>query len=763
MAISEDEVRKSFARVKEDILQLKRSVNKQAFAGEETGRALGNLLQKDEFYAFIKRLGSKIEELENQFPSKSDSEDVQELASELREEISGLRKAVERKDELAGEIQQVRKLQGKVLELEGLSIPKPEFSREISRLKAELSSLRSETSAKSSELSSSASSLAGSLAKLTKDLTDFGARLNSLATRAVVKDDISSFTERIESSSQEMSRGFASLKRDFDKKAHDVDRKVSFVGSFEDKLSSLGEKLASAETAIAAINESLSRKFIDKHNFEKSVAELRSKLNETRQLVDSSMSEVNLDDYVTRRSLKQQLSSVSDSVPAAVDSALSSKLSSVEEQLRSLKSQLDSLQRASGQRHTRDISKLREEIERFSSEFVQFSDFASKLDRLQKSSEDAWNDAKKEMKRQRELLEERLRSLESHYRSSNDSLKAELDELRSQTKSLSKADAAAKVEMAKISTSAAKVAAKTATELLEEAGEEERAVRKPGKGLSPLAVSIVIVALLILGSLAYVVLKGQEAGVTPTNITQNISLPEEAPAEAAPQPQPTPVPGAEAAEQIVEEAEVVEVTPPAEAEEIAAANITVPEAPAELVANVSENISVAVPNVSVESVPVTEDKNKKCKEELECTKRSDSGYWFDCYFDESLMDCRCFVGSIEKCPQLLVENESVAASAPPAEGAKEEEKGKTPGLRYYGAVAFVVLVVLFFAYRMLFVKEEKTEKATEQQREKGKEQKESKSEKAAAKKQEKEKEKPAKAESEDEDVIDLEEFFEKKS
>ncbi|MBI2580333.1 hypothetical protein HYV85_00825, partial [Candidatus Woesearchaeota archaeon] len=443
--------------------------------------------------------------------------------------------------------------------------------------------------------------------------------------------------------------------------------------------------------------------------------------------------------------------SVSDSVPAAVASALSSKLSSVEEQLRSLKSQLDSLQRASGQRHAKDISKLREEVERFSSGLAQLGDFDSKLDRLQRSSEDSWNDAKKEVKRQRELLEERLRSLESHYRSSNDSLRAELDELRSQIKSLSKADAAARVEMAKISTSAAKVAAKTATELIEEAEEEAKESRESkegrrGKGLSPLAVSIIIVALLVFGSVAYVVFKGPEAEVTP-------------------QPQPMPVPGTEVAEQVVEE---VEVTPPAEAEEIAAANITqnvtAPEAPA-ILTNVSENVSVeAVPNVSVEPVPVIEDKNRKCKEELECTKRSDSEYWFDCYFDESLMDCRCFVGGISKCPQLLVENESVAAAQ--AEGEKGGEKGKASGLRYYGAVVFVVLVVLFFAYRMLFVKEEKTEKVAEQQREKGKEQKESKAEKAAARKQEKGKEKgekPAKAEGEDDDVIDLEEFFEKKS
>ncbi|MEK6837044.1 MAG: hypothetical protein AABX69_00195, partial [Nanoarchaeota archaeon] len=645
-----------------------------------------------------------------------------------------LKKAVERKDELAEEIRQVRKLQGKVLELEGLSVPKPEFSNEVARLKADLSSLKSATSVSSIGLHSSTSSLANSLAKLTRDLTEFGARLNSLVTQAVVKDDISSFTERIESSSQEISRGFSSLKRD-------VDKKVSFVSSFEEKLSSLGEKFAAAENAIAAINENLSRKFVDKHNFEKSLTELRSKLNETKQLIESSMSEVNLDDYVTKRLLK---------------------------------SQLDSLQKDAGKQHEKDVSKLREEIERFWSEFAQFGDFASKLDRLQRSSEDAWNDAKKEIKRQRELFEERLRSLESYYRSSNDSLKAELDELRSQIKSLSKADAAAKVEMAKITTSAAKVAAKTAAELIEEAEEEAKEVRevgegRRGKGLSPLAVSIIIVALLVFGSVAYVVIKGsgEAIKVAPAinvTVTENVTLPLP---EIIPAPEPAPVPEEKPQPYVTRPSEISPITPTPVP---VAANVS--ENISEVVANVSANVSqpqpprpeVNVSNVSVEPVLTLEERNEKCKEELECTKRSAVEYWFDCYFDESNQQCRCFVGTIDNCPHLKKAEEVEQPNLTNATAAPVEVKGEAVSSWYYALVAFVVFVVLFFAYRTLFVKEEKEkpEKEAERQRRDEKEPKESKAEKTA-KKQEKEKEKPSKVESEeDEDVIDLEEFFEKK-
>ena len=46
LAISEEEVRKSFTKVKDDILQLKRSINNQALAGEEIGTSLSDFLQK---------------------------------------------------------------------------------------------------------------------------------------------------------------------------------------------------------------------------------------------------------------------------------------------------------------------------------------------------------------------------------------------------------------------------------------------------------------------------------------------------------------------------------------------------------------------------------------------------------------------------------------------------------------------------------------------------------------------------------------------
>ncbi len=743
--LSEEEVRKSFARVKEDILQIKRSINKQLFSVEEMSKAAGNALGKEEFYAFIKRLGSKIEELENSFPAKSDKEDVDELASGIREEVAALRKLLQQRDDIAGEVREVRSLKGKVLELDGSSVSKAEFSKEAAKLKAELFAVKAASKTAATTASSSLDSLSSSLSKLSSSLADLGSKLNSLAAKAVVKNDIAAFTDRIESSHQEAMRGFSALKRD-------VDKKTAFASTVEEKLLAFSEKLVESENAISSMSAHVSKKLVDKSAFEKSIGELRSKLNDAQKLIESSTSEVNFDDYATKRSVKQQLSSISESV-----SAVPSRVSSVEEQLGSLKSQLDSVQKSVQKQLGReaqkfaaakDIEKVREELEKVSSSFIPPGDFYSKLDRMEGSSAKAFDDFKKEIRRQRELFEERLKSLESYYRSSNETLKAEVERLRSSIKALSKADDKARAEMAKISTSAAKAAAKTAADLIEEAEEETKDGKegRRGKGLSPLAVSVIIVALLLVGSVSYVLLKGGEkAPVQPVQPQENFTQPIIPPIAAEPATTPEPEQTVEPAEPVAQQPE----QPPEQPEE--EQQLPEPEASnATANATIPSNISAAV---NESKAPGSD---SECRELLECQQRADGQFGFDCYFDNASSLCRCFVGGIEKCPQLLVENETARVNESAMEG-KEEAKGKAPSVRYYGIVAFIVLVVAFFAYRTLFVKEEGEEK-----KEEGAE-KAVKAEKPREKPKAKEGKEPEKPSAdEDDDVIDLEEFFEKK-
>ena len=328
MAISEDEVKKSFARVKEDILQVKRSLNKQLFSVEGINKSLPNVLGKEEFYAFVQRLGSKIEELEGAFAVKSDREDVGELASDLRAEISTVRKLVERRDDLSDEVREARNLKGRLLELEGSAVSKSEFSKEAAKIRSEISTIRSAEATTSSALAS----VSSSLSRLTKDLAGLSSMLNSLAAKAVAKEDISSFTERMESSHNEASRQFASLKRN-------VDKRISLLDTAEERISALSEKLAAAENSVVNLSNTVSKRLVDRQTFEKAVSELRSKLDDARRVLEDSISEVNLDDYVTKRSLSQ-------------------KFTGVDEQLKLLTGHLDSVQKSAEKQLGSELQKL---------------------------------------------------------------------------------------------------------------------------------------------------------------------------------------------------------------------------------------------------------------------------------------------------------------------------------------------------------------------------------------------------------------------
>ncbi len=703
MAVSEEEVKTSFARAKEDILQVKRSLNKQLLSVEQLQKSLSESLGKEEFYAFVKRLGSKIEDIENSFAFKSDTDDVNALSSGLSQELSRLRKLIERREELTEEIRQARTLRGKVLELEGILLPRADYAKDSATVKADISSLKSSTASGRSGLSS----LADSISKVSGSLAALEGRVNSLSASAAAKAEISPFTERIESSYAEMSRSFSALKRD-------VDKRISSLDSVEDKLSSLFDRLAAAESAIAGLGESSQKRYADRASSENAFSELKAQLSDTRKLLESSISDVNMDDYVTKRSLKQQLSSVSESAASSV----ASRLAELEGRLSSLAEQVNSSQKGIEKRISKDLGRFAESmavkrlgdaLQNMESRFIPAADFYSKIQRIEESSAHSSDDFRKELKKQRELFEDKVKSLEAHHRSAEDMLKEETGRLRSHVKDLLRAGEHAKTEMARISVNAAKTAAKTATEILEEL-EREVPEKRRRRGFPAIAASVVIIALLVLGSLAYVAIKwpGEQA----------------APNEASPVVPLQPAPNASGWQA---SPSLPNITP-------------LPTA--------KSNNYAHSPKVPANTTAPA-DRNKACRDELECTAKDGGQYWFDCYFDKVLQDCRCFVGSISNCPKLLVVNESEGNET----GAHEEapEAGKRHGARYFGIAAFVIAVVAFLAYRALFVKD--AEDADE------KPSKPARAEKQPEKQKPKEPEKEA---AEDDDVIDLEEFFEKK-
>ena len=80
----QDDVKKAFSNVKDDILNLKRSVNRELLAVEEIGGKLQTVVAKEEFYSFIKRLGERLEKIEaNLYVYSSYENDIKEVEHAL--------------------------------------------------------------------------------------------------------------------------------------------------------------------------------------------------------------------------------------------------------------------------------------------------------------------------------------------------------------------------------------------------------------------------------------------------------------------------------------------------------------------------------------------------------------------------------------------------------------------------------------------------------------------------------------------------------
>jgi chromosome segregation ATPase len=739
LVLSEEEVRKSFARVKDDILQIKRSLNKQLFSVESLNKSVSSNLPKDEFYTFVQRLGSKMEEIENSFSLKSDKTEIKGLVFELQKEIASLRKIVEKREDITEDLKQIRSLKGKMLELEGMAVSRPDFSKEISKIKSEIDSFKIVSEGNKGEISS----LLSSISNIEKRIASIAANVNSLSSTAIPKDEMAAFTGRMELAHQDSVKGFSSLKKETDKKISEMDKKVSSIESFQEKLTSLSGKLADAERNLAEITES-SRKFAERKSVEKEIAQLNSKINETKQSFESSVSEVNIEEYVTKRALKQQISGLSDSIKSSVSGSVSENFRILEGEISSIRNAIGSSSENNTKQldkefqkfaQAKELNKIKEEIESLrlaDSAMVSADEFNDRIEKISGDSESTTEDFKKELKRQREMFESKLESLESFYRTSNDSLKSELDDIKDHIKGLTKANAEAKSEIAKVSVSASKAAAKTATEILDEI-ERENVNGRRGKGWSTMVWVLLILAVLALGTITYVVLNGpgidgNSGTVQKENFTmlikENLSpitlpaasersdlieLPLDNSSDSATESLIN-----KSATSAVSNLTQVEVIPPITEDQITESNISK--------INATES---TINRLNISKAPVN--LNQSCKDKLECTKRTDGAFWFDCYYDQSLGDCRCFVGSSEDCPQAKGENIS--------ETPKSAEEAKAPGAKYYAIVAFIILAVAFFAYRTLFVKEPEDNhkskpKAHEKLEEKG--------------------------------VVDLEEFFEKK-
>lgn len=135
----QENVRRSFSRTKEDVLNLKRTMNREFVAIEKLGERFQFYTSKQEFYDFISSLTNKLEKIEE---SAKVYDTFEEELKHIESRFRALNKKIERKENLEKEVREIRKLRGRVASLEGSSVDSGRYNKDLAKIYSEFSSYR---------------------------------------------------------------------------------------------------------------------------------------------------------------------------------------------------------------------------------------------------------------------------------------------------------------------------------------------------------------------------------------------------------------------------------------------------------------------------------------------------------------------------------------------------------------------------------------------------------------------------------------------
>ncbi len=270
-----DDVKRSFDKVKDDILNLKKGVNRELLAVEELGSRLQAFVVKDEFYSFVKRLGERLDRIDENLEAYLGYED--DIKS-IDAKVKNFGKKLSRQEDLSGEVKEVRALRGKLAEIAGSSVSAQKFNDYVGKLSSDVSSVRA-----SMLTAKSLDGLKEKLAKAEKSV-------DALEMAVPSKEDVSAGLAAVE----ELRKIVERVEGEFRKKAEDSEKEG-------------GKRLVDVSERLAAGIESVRVSSVDKSVFEKSLREIRKESASLRSVLESSVSEVDFSDYVTKKELAKKL------------------------------------------------------------------------------------------------------------------------------------------------------------------------------------------------------------------------------------------------------------------------------------------------------------------------------------------------------------------------------------------------------------------------------------------------------------------------
>ncbi|MCP3682457.1 MAG: hypothetical protein GY861_07170 [bacterium] len=278
------DVKRAFSKVKKDTTELKRAINRNFFGIEDLKKKASDAATKEEFYSFIKNLSNKLERMES---ALVDEREFSQFSKNVDKSMDSLKKDVQQKEDLSEEVRSIRKLKGKLLDLEGKLVERKKFNKEMEYIEKEFGEIKR---------------------KLSKEET----LKTHIADYNVLKEDVQGFEKKFV--------GWNDYYKNNKKLEEEVYSKLDEIDPIKEdaaelkkklvKLDDLNKQIGKSKRAIEVIEQSVadvSAAALTKKQNEKKFRELSLEISKIRVSVSElEDSEVDLDEFITKSKLKAE-------------------------------------------------------------------------------------------------------------------------------------------------------------------------------------------------------------------------------------------------------------------------------------------------------------------------------------------------------------------------------------------------------------------------------------------------------------------------
>jgi DNA repair exonuclease SbcCD ATPase subunit len=334
--VREEDIRTAFSRVREDINDIKRSINKNTFRIDDLSGIAGQLTTKEEFYAFVEKLNTKLDQYEKGF---ADKKEFDKFIGIIKERVDSLKDFVDKREHLIDQIREIQKVKGKLADLQGDAATKAKVREEVDAINGQISEIKKHLSEEAT------------IQKYDDDLKEFRDILTELTKDSVSWKELQKATKSLESRLNQEKGEISSLKES-----------ITGLESEAVRIQPLHDWLEDVKSTASRLDQdvkSLKNETIQREQFEEKIKELKSEVSSLRSKIEGSLVETDLNEYAT----KEQLKAITKRVQS--DFASTSALTEVKQAIKSLEQNSNNVSKT-----REDTEKLRKEIESLQKQIV---------------------------------------------------------------------------------------------------------------------------------------------------------------------------------------------------------------------------------------------------------------------------------------------------------------------------------------------------------------------------------------------------------